>query len=80
MVIRDYYANGTSYTSDIFEFYAMAVYKMDDILVRYTNKINNVASDFQNGGWDQNFDFTERFLRKNFLNDGYKIYYEYSEF
>lgn len=31
MEIRDYWANGTSKVSDIFEFNAMAVYRMDQV-------------------------------------------------
>lgn len=66
ITIQDYYDNGTSYVSDIWEFYAIAVYKMDDVLVRYQNKIQGLTNDFVNNGFDKEKDKKERFLRKNF--------------
>ena len=67
MEIKDYWANGSSHGSDIFEFYAMAVYRMDDVLMRWSDKIlDNGKSDFKDGAWDKDAEVSERFLRKNF--------------
>ena len=51
---------------------------MEKVLERYKAKIYNTSSNFVNIGFDKDGDFLEAFLRKNFVNDAYNFYHDYS--